>query len=75
MLSEDPSILENVEFPVLVFYKEDMGATAEENERRIYVLDNVEFLIFNFDLGYVPRGPEKRSTVIEVSMPRDWGLA
>jgi hypothetical protein len=55
VISEEPSVLEDVEVPVLVLYEEDMGATAEEDERRVDVLDNVELLIFNFDLGNVPR--------------------
>ena len=55
MISKEPSILEDVGFPILVLHKEDMGAAAKEDERRIDVLDNVELLIFDFDLGNIPR--------------------
>ena len=39
MISKEPSILEDVGFPILVLYKEDVGATAKEDERRIDVLE------------------------------------
>ena len=55
MLSEDSSVLEDVEFSILVLYKKDMGIMAKENKRKIYVLDNIEFLIFNFDLGDISK--------------------
>jgi hypothetical protein len=53
--SDEPGILEDVKFPVLILYKEDMGATANEDKRRVYVLDNFEFLVSNLDLGDITR--------------------
>jgi hypothetical protein len=55
VIRKEPSILEDVEFLVLVLHKEDIGATAEEDERRVDVLDNLELLIFDFNLGNISR--------------------
>jgi hypothetical protein len=55
LIGKEPSILEDVGLAVLILYKEDMGATAKEDKRRVDVFDNFELLSFDSDLGNIPR--------------------
>ena len=55
MTSDEPGVLEDVKFPILILYKENMGAMVNEDKRRVYVLDNFEFLVSDPDLGDITR--------------------
>ena len=53
MVDEKPGILEDVKFPILGLYKENVGTVTKENERGVNVLHNMELLVLNLDLGNI----------------------